>query len=221
MAKPLRKRATLTLRVTMILLPVTGGACIAGFDTPRADATIERLCDAENALQWEGRVEECMERRAQDQVCGGVIAFSGRLDGEAVTVVSDAQDPVFAFETANNGVVQLDDVAFEGGGPYFDFTLEFGNVGGIFAQDRVLGIDAASEASGDVLDDELASLGLRVVVPGSSVTIPALTDSGELRFDFQGIMELRGSFAAAFGTASDELAGCFQVFGDTTVWEGG
>jgi hypothetical protein len=204
----------------MMLLPVLGGACIPGFDTPRADATIEHLCEADNALRWEGRVDECLDRRARDQACGGVIAFSGRLEGEAVAVASDAMDPVFVFETANNGVVQLDDVAFEGGGPYFDFSLEFGNVGGIFAQDRVLGIDAASEASGDVLDDELASMGLRVVVPGSSVTLPALTGSGELRFDFQGIMEVRGSFTAAFGTASDEVMGCFQVFGDTTVWEG-
>lgn len=185
-------------------------SCALPVDSPQAYATEQNLCAAEQAEEWRAQVERCRQKYQLTKSCGGVISFSGRLEGEAVTVDSALSGTQFADLIESDGSELRVDIDLHGRSPYFAFNFTWRAVGGNVdgeAIERALRFDPVLES----LNDENVRGAFRVIVGGESKAFAART--GMLLISRQTRDEEVATFQAAFGTAGDRLTGCFHAFG--------
>jgi hypothetical protein len=203
-------------------LAVFAGGCIQGFESSSAYEDQRALCSDDYADVRQELFDECAASQADADPCYGVVSFSGMLEGTPLTVESLALSTSFRAQQQRNGAVALDRVDVTGASPYFVFSLVLGSVGGsvVGSGARSLVLDSAAELESDHLGDDLASVTLRLEAASESVALRGLPESGTLVIEGQTINEIRGRFDGAFGSADDELEGCFRVLAEETVLDG-
>jgi hypothetical protein len=206
----------------MAALLALGQGCIAGFETPSAYEDQRALCTDDHADEWQELVSECAATQLSAEPCAGLVSFSGSLEGEPLTVESQALWTAFRVQQQLNGAVALDRVTLTGESPYFVFSLALGSLGGsvIESEPRSLTLDSAAELASDHLQDDLASVTLRLDVASESIALRGLPGSGAVVVEVQTLNELAGRFDGSFGSADDQLVGCYHVFAQETVLEG-
>jgi hypothetical protein len=203
------------VRATRCALCAVGGAlalvsCALPVETPQPYATEQNLCAAEQAEEWQAQVARCRQQFDLAKSCGGVISFSGSLEGEDVTVDSELSGTEFAdLSKADASKVRVD-INLYGRSPYFGFNFIWRAVGGKISGER-LERTLRLEPAFDSLDDEFVRGAFRVNVGGESKAFAART--GMLVITRQHRDEEVATFQATFGTAGDELSGCFHAFG--------
>lgn len=184
--------------------------CVDSLETPSAYDAQRDLCSAEHADAWRAAVDSCKS----ESDCGGVVSFTGELEGGPVTVESTRQSTVFRrVHLSERDEEVLDRVDSDGSSPYFTFSFRLASVGGGAGQasaERPLVIDDGANGVSDRLDDDLVMLELYLQSASEDATLRAL-DGGSVIIATQSEDEVSGTFTAAFGDSEDPLEGCFHL----------
>lgn len=170
------------------------------------------LCAAEHSGEWQAEVDRCRAGYELDKSCGGVISFSGRLEGELLTVDAALGANEFLDLVNADGSEVRQDIKLYGRSPYFLFVLRWKELGGDLlggAEERSLSIGGSSGPIAG-LDDDVAVASLRLTVGGDSRSF--LSHAGDLTIERQAPDEQAATFSADFGTTGDHLDGCFHAF---------
>lgn len=198
-----------SLLATALLL---GAGCIEPFETPSEYDSQRFLCDEAHQEAWEDLVSSC----ADDDACGGVVSFKGKLEG--VPVVVESTQPTTAFRRvrrAEGDAVVLDRIDSFGASPYFEFGIKMKSVGGDAESEapaaREMSVDSAAERREDAFDDDVLTFDLRLTSGGESVDLTGLK-GGTVKITAQGPEELQATFATSFGAEADRVEGCFALF---------
>ncbi len=180
------------------------GGCDDRFVTPSAYDQAPDVCGDSAARA--AVLEAC--QAAGD--CGGVIGFSGTLEGRDVRVGAGLEAARFTDARTPEGVV-VDGIEAIGESPYFKFVLKVQSIGGgvdlVETDVRELTTNRASDTAPDRFTDDTVSLELRLTTTSESEAFGA-DDGGVFVIDDRSADGLSGTFAAAFG--EDELSGCYS-----------
>jgi hypothetical protein len=198
-------------RLTAVACLLTAAGCVAPVETEPAYASEHFLCGPESEQQWMDEVEDCRVRYEDDESCAGVISFEGLLEDIPVALDGEVSKAEFVDAIDGDGAALRDAVKIYGRTPYFLFTLQLKEIGGetLDAQERTLRVGRA-DGPLEELTDETVRPSLRMSVAGDSADLAGR--SGELVIERQSASEQAGTFALRFGSAGDELDGCFHVF---------
>ena len=108
--------------------------CADPLDGPSAYETQRFLCTEERQSEWLDLVEECESQRAFDGSCGGVVSFTGVLQGQPYTVESLLKSSdVTDVRTPENDLIRSS-LTMIGASPYFNFRLTFTGLGGALSE---------------------------------------------------------------------------------------
>jgi hypothetical protein len=201
-----RRRLTACACLSLLAL-----GCSVSVENPPAFEAERFLCAAEYADQWQAELDDCREAYEDDQSCGGLISFSGTLEGKDVTVDSRITGNEFIDRVMIEGGEIREQIALYGKSPYFHFSFQWRELGGDLlggADDRELGFGGSPDPL-DVLGDDLARSSLRMTVGADSRAFAFR--SGSLSIELQRPEEQSATFDAELA-AGDSLSGCFHAF---------
>jgi hypothetical protein len=199
-------------RITWVaasLLPLLG--CTVALENPPAYDAERDLCAAKRQGEWERRLASCREKYETDAGCGGLISFTGQLEGEPLTVDSELGASEFSDRLTADATELREDVKLQGRSPYFVFTFEWRGLGGDLSSEdgaRTLSFGAGVGRQ-ESLDDELVRGALRMTVGGETKAFAPR--GGSLVIERQTPDEQVATFETNFG-GSDDLTGCFHAF---------
>jgi hypothetical protein len=204
---------TRLLRVAVSMIGLLG--CTTPVENPPAYDGERDLCASELDDEWRRLVENCRARREDGDMCGGLISFTGQLEGQTLTVDSELGATEFDDVLIADGSKLRNDVKLQGRSPYFVFTFEWRGLGGAVtgeAQERSLSFGSGAGGTA-VLDDDKVRGALRMSVGGETKAFAPR--SGELTIELQTEEEQVASFETEFGSAGDQLVGCVHAFATT------
>lgn len=159
-------------------------------------------------------IEACRSRWQADGSCGGVIGFTGELQGVPVIVESELLITRFAqVERLEDGAIERGDMSLTARSPYFEYTLSLKDIGGaLLGAESGQSLAVGPSAS---YDDDTVEVALRLATGAESEDIAA--SSGQLLTEVQGQDEHVASFVLEFD-ADSAIEGCFHALAtETTV----
>jgi hypothetical protein len=186
--------------------------CSVAVENPPAFEAERFLCLAEHADEWQAEVDRCREAFERDASCGGVISFSGRIEGKDVAVDTRITGNEFIDWQKADGVQVRQQIMLYGRSPYFYFSFQWRELGGDLiggADGRELGVGTSTQPD-EVLDDDLVRPSLRMTVGAESRAF-AFRD-GSLSIERQALEEESATFDAELADEGDSLSGCFLAF---------
>ncbi|HMJ14871.1 MAG TPA: hypothetical protein VK524_25840 [Polyangiaceae bacterium] len=185
--------------------------CTVAVENPPAYDAERDLCAAKRKGEWERRLASCRDEYEADASCGGLISFTGQLEGEPLTVDSELGASEFSDRVNAEGAELREDVKLQGRSPYFVFTFEWRGLGADLSSEngpRTLSFGAGVGGQ-ESLEDELVRGALRMTVGGE--TRAFAPRGGSLVIERQTQGEQVATFETNFG-GSDDLTGCFHAF---------
>lgn len=201
-----------------------------------------RLCANQSAFSK--ALNECKSIRQQGKVCGGVVAFEGKIQNVEVVVAdpilasaefsreSDERfcerlglndctnDQVAAASTAETRhFVELN---FRGISPYFSFVLQFKDTSipvttTTTTQSLKLVRTVERDPKTGVRDPLQAHLSLRISNGKESDDLQPSSEVGSLRVERTTPTEIEGTFRSKFEEDGSDLAGCFALMATKVI----
>jgi hypothetical protein len=200
-----------------LLLP-GAASCFNAVDAPSAYDGEHDLCSDEFAEEYADRVEACRKRWRKDKSCGGVVSFSGTLQG--VEVVVDAElEGTEIRDIQIDGVNYRDRLRLAGMSPYFEFELAAKLLGGDTGRtltDRELVVNPAVDRESTWFED--ARTDLELGLQAGTLSDVQLT-SGSFVLEEQNADVSRGHFAGRSADELTDLRGCFHAFTTESLLE--
>lgn len=211
-----RHRARLFIAGGYIAVAGAALGCAAPVETHSAYADQAYLCTDDAADALATAVASCTAAWQRDRSCGGIMSFSGQIEGNAVTVTSELDGTSFRVALpSDDETAYLDRIDSNGAGPYFRFSFKAKSLGGdaeaTTATARTLTLNRTATTQPGHLTDGVAELALRLTAGGDSADLLSLDDGGVLVLDEQAPERLVGHFDARFGEATNAIQGCFTL----------